>query len=131
MIFLNTVSISGRLSATPERRLTRSGKTVCVFSVAVQRPWAPDTADFFNCIAWEKQAEFLIKYFTKGQHIEIVGTLIQQRWKDKKGYNRSKVEIECNQIFFGDGRTAEKAKEWPVEELTEDDYIDIPSDLPF
>ena len=77
---MNSISISGRLTKDPELRRTQSGTAVCSFSVAVDRPGVKDKTDFIDCVAWDKRAEFVSKYFLKGDPIEVNGVLTR-RWR--------------------------------------------------
>ena len=72
---MNSVSITGRITKDPELRVTPSGTSVCAFSVAVDRPNVKDKVDFLDCVAWRASAEFVSKYFHKGDGIEITGCI--------------------------------------------------------
>lgn len=85
---MNKVILIGRLTADPELRQTQSGISSCRFTVAVNRKFAnKDTgereADFITCGAWRQTAEFVAKYFSKGQMIAIEGTLRTGSYTDK------------------------------------------------
>lgn len=85
---MNKVILIGRLTADPELRQTQSGISSCRFTVAVNRKFAnKDTgereADFISCQAWRQTAEFISKYFAKGQMIAIEGTLRTGSYTDK------------------------------------------------
>lgn len=82
----NKVILNGRFTADPELRQTPSGKFVCNFSVATDRPYNKNkekTADFFNVEAWDNTAVFISRYMRKGQLVEIDGTLATKRRVDK------------------------------------------------
>lgn len=72
---MNYVSLLGRLTKDVELKQTSTGKTYCRFSLAVKKEFAKDGADFINCIAWDKRAELLANYFSKGQRVLIQGRL--------------------------------------------------------
>ncbi|MCM1508274.1 MAG: single-stranded DNA-binding protein [Ruminococcus flavefaciens] len=74
----------GRLTADPELRQTQNGTAVCRFTVAVNRRTQDKSADFISCTAWGKTAEFIDKYFTKGQMIAVTGELRTGSYQDKK-----------------------------------------------
>ena len=66
---LNKVILQGRLTETPELKVTNSGKYVTTFSLAVERDFSTGNekeTDFINIVAWNNNAEFTSKYFTKG-----------------------------------------------------------------
>ena len=116
---LNTVAISGRMTADPELKQAKKNDSETIsyvrYSIAVQ---SGKDADFINCVAYGKCAEFVHKYFRKGSRVEVMGELRQNRWKDKDGNNRSELFVKADRVFFGetkaeaDARAAESA---PVE----------------
>lgn len=71
---MNKVMLIGRITKVPELRSTANGKQVCEFTLATNRVNGED-ADFIQCIVWEKQAENLCKYQTKGSLIGIIGQI--------------------------------------------------------
>lgn len=104
----NKVILGGRLTATPELKKTQSGKSVTTFNVAVNRKGNTDgaqEADFITCTAWEKQAEFVTKYFGKGSSICIVGTLRNRSFTDKNGQKRVVTEILVQEVNFVDSKS--------------------------
>ena len=92
--------IIGRLTRDPELRATQSGKQVASFSIAVNHKGRDDETSYFDCVAWERQAEVLAQYMTKGKPIFVDGDMRQSRWQDKEGNNRSKVEIHVRDFQF-------------------------------
>ena len=116
---MNTVAISGRMTADPELKQAKKNDSETIsyvrYSIAVQ---SGKDADFINCVAYGKCAEFVNKYFRKGSRVEVMGELRQNRWKDKDGNNRSELFVKADRVFFGetkaeaDARAAESA---PVE----------------
>lgn len=100
---LNVVVIMGRLTANPELRTTNSGISVTSFSVAVNRSYSKDgnnQTDFINCVAWRNNAEFISKYFTKGQMIAIRGSLQQNSYTDKDGNKRTTYDVVVDSADF-------------------------------
>ncbi len=100
---MNISAISGRLVRDPELRRSQGGKAVTSFTVAVDRPGVRDKTDFIDCVAWEKKAEFVSRYFRKGQRIEVSG-VITTRTYEKDGQNRKSTELRADQVFFGDSK---------------------------
>lgn len=102
---LNHITIMGRLTRDPEYRTTSSNLSVANFSVAVDRDFPGQSGeketDFIDCVAWRKTAEFLIKYFTKGDMIVVSGRLQIRPWTDKDGNKRRTAEIVADNIYFG------------------------------
>lgn len=106
---LNHAVIMGRLTRDIEVRRTGSGTAVASFSVAVDRDIAnKDTkereTDFLDCVAWRNTAEFLQKYFRKGDMIVVSGRLQVRSWQDKNGDKRRATEILADNVYFGQGK---------------------------
>lgn len=100
---LNVVVIMGRLTADPELRTTNNGTSVTSFSVAVNRSYSKDgnnPTDFINCVAWRNSAEFISRYFTKGQMIAIKGSLQQRSYTDKDGNKRTSYDVVVDTADF-------------------------------
>ena len=102
---MNVVCLVGRLTADPELRQTPNGISVCSFSVAVQsstkNPDGSYKADFINCVAWRQTAEFISRYFRKGQNIGLNGSIQTRTYQDKDtGKNRTAFEVVINNTYF-------------------------------
>lgn len=92
---MNKVIIKGRLTATPELKTTATDVYVTDFSVAVNRRFNKEQTDFINCQAWRQTAEFITKYFTKGQEILIIGELHIEKWlKDDETRYSTRVVVD-------------------------------------
>lgn len=101
---INQVILMGRLTRDPEMRTTPSGKSVCSFSLAVDRIGQDDQADFFDVTAWEKTGELVSQYLSKGRRCLVQGRLRQDSWDDKEtGKKRSRVEVVAFDVTFLDG----------------------------
>lgn len=112
---INSVVLMGRLVRDPEIRTTASGKSVCSFSLAVERDFQRSeekTADYFDCVAWGNTAEFVGKYFHKGRMIALQGRLQARTYKDREGNNRKVVEVVADKVSF----TGEKAESVSVQD---------------
>lgn len=101
---LNVVAIMGRLVADPELRTTQAGHSVCSFRIACDRSYVQQgqerQADFIDIVAWRQQADFVSKYFKKGNMIAVEGSLQTRQYQDKNGNNRTAVEVVANNISF-------------------------------
>lgn len=97
---MNTCILTGRLTAVPELKQTPGGKYVSGFDIAVKRPHTSDVTDFINIVAWNKTAEFITKYFKKGQMIAIRGHLTIRNYEDKNGNKRYLHEVICDEADF-------------------------------
>lgn len=99
----NLVVLTGRLTADPELKTTANGISVASFSIAVARRYrAGEEAqtDFINVVAWRQTAEFISKYFKKGNMIGIEGSIQTRRYTDKNGNNRTAFEVVVNNAQF-------------------------------
>ena len=100
---MNVVVLVGRLTDNPELRKTNNDISVTRFSIAVDRQFKSGEerqADFINIVAWRQSAEFICRYFTKGQRIGIEGSLRMNRFTDKDGNNRTSYEVVVNNAHF-------------------------------
>ena len=99
----NIVVLTGRLTADPELKTTQSGLSVTSFSIAVDRRFGSGEerqTDFINIVAWRQQAEFVAKYFKKGNLIGIEGSIQTRKYTDKNGNNRTAFEVVVNNAQF-------------------------------
>ena len=104
---LNIVALQGRLAADPEQRTTQNGTAVTSFSLAVQRNVKGSNGeygtDWIDCVAWGKTAEFICKYFQKGQLMAVNGTL-QTRSYEKDGSKRKVTQVVVQNACFCESR---------------------------
>lgn len=101
---MNTVNIMGRLTRDCELRATQTGKSVASFTIAVDSGYGEKkTANFIPCVAWEKTAEFVNKYFAKGDMIAITGEL-RSRSYEKDGQKRTVLEVLVSNVDFCGGK---------------------------
>ena len=99
----NLVVLTGRLTADPELNSTPNGISVTSFSIAVDRRYRSGEerqTDFINIVAWRTSAEFICKYFKKGNLIGIEGSIQTRRYQDKNGNNRTAFEVVANNVQF-------------------------------
>ena len=99
---MNFVILSGRFTKDPEIRYTNSKKAVASFSLAVDDGKDKDgnkKAVFIDCVAWEKTAELLDQYFSKGDGITVTGK-IQKRQYEKDGNKRYITEVLVSGVEF-------------------------------
>lgn len=105
---LNVIAIMGRLARDPELRQTTTGKNVASFTLAVDRGRKDENGqnqtDWLNVVAWEKTAEFVCRYFSKGNLIAVTGCLQTRSYQDKNGNNRTAVEIVAGTLNFCGGK---------------------------
>lgn len=99
----NLVVLTGRLTADPELKTTQNGISVTSFSIAVDRRYRAGEerqTDFINIVAWRQSAEFVAKYFKKGNMIGIEGSIQTRKYTDKNGNNRTAFEVVANNVQF-------------------------------
>ncbi len=101
---LNNLSIQGRLTHDLELRRTPSGVSVVSFSIATERNYSDDSGqrpvDFIDCTAWRGTAEFLAKYFAKGDLVLLDGEIQTRAYTDKKGDRRKATEVVVGNAYF-------------------------------
>lgn len=153
---LNVAVLMGRLVADPELRQTPSGVSVTSFTLAVDRSYvkagAERQTDFIDVVAWRGTAEFVCKYFRKGQLAAVQGSIQTRSYTDKEGNKRKAFEIVADNVHFaepkrdgasGGNHSSERAEtsrpaqsEQPAPAYSSgkaDDFEELPSDddLPF
>ena len=133
---MNIVILTGRLGKEPEVRYTQSGTAVASYSIAVPRisprEGDPD-ADWFECTAWGKAAEFAEKYMTKGRRFAVTGRLQNDDWTDKDGNKRRTTKVIVQSQEFADAKP--EGGSAPKEEAKDEGWMNVPDgideDLPF
>lgn len=128
---MNQINLIGRLTRDPEHRQTQSNKLVCEFDIAVNRIGQEQT-DFITCVVWEKQAENLTKYQSKGSLIAVNGALRVDKYQNQEGENRYKTYVLATNIEYLSSKKEETTGSEALEE--KDALKNMPideSDLPF
>ncbi len=134
---LNSVVVIGRLTKDPEERVTPSGALVCSFCLAVGNGYGEKKrTDFLDCVAWNKTAEFITRYFSKGQRLLLQGHIQTRTWQDREGKNRKAVEVIADRVGFVDLKkelTGSRGDAAAVSGAGYDEFelMDIGGDLPF
>ena len=104
----NRAVLIGRLAAAPELKTTQSGVSVCSFTLAVDRRFkgrdGEKQADFIGIVTWRQTAEFVSRYFRKGDPIGIEGSIQTRNYEDKNGNKRTAVEVVADGAFFVGGK---------------------------
>lgn len=98
---VNRIVLIGRLTADPTLRSTSTGKSVCSFSIAVNRRVKSQDgtdADFFRATCWGQTAEYVNSYITKGRLVSVDGRLETKKWTDQSGNEREGVEIVADNV---------------------------------
>ena len=130
---MNKVILMGRLTRDPEIRYTTTNNTlVAIFSLAVNRRFARQgeerQADFINIVAWDKNGEFVSKYFKKGQQVGVIGRIQTRTWDDDQGTKHYVTEVVAEEAYFADSKK-ENNSNAPFENNATSPIAD--DDLPF
>ena len=142
---MNNVSLIGRLTTAPELKHTQSNMAYTRFSIAVDRTYTKQgeerQADFINIIAWRQTAEFICRYFMKGQRIGITGEIRTGSYTAQDGTKRYTTDVVANGVYFCESKSnvnqAPTHSTQPVSQPTaaesDGSFSDMPSeeDLPF
>ena len=104
---MNSVKLSGRLTADPELKMTPQNVAVTTFILAVDRRTKEDKADFPTIVAWRQTAEFASRYLSKGRRIIVEGELRTRTYEDRDGKKRKVTEVEATNIEFADSKPAD------------------------
>lgn len=104
---MNSVQLLGRLTRDPDVRYADSGSTIARFSLAVDRRFKQEggeTADFINCIAFGKTAEFIEKYFTKGLKIALNGRIQTGSYTNKDNIKVFTTDVVVENVEFAESK---------------------------
>lgn len=104
---LNRVELIGHLGRDPETRFTPTGKKVCHFTVAVNRPGAKEP-DWFLVNAWGKLGEVCQQYLSRGRLVFVAGRLQTDRWTDDKGETQYRTHVVAYQMQMLDRKPEEQ-----------------------
>lgn len=121
---MNKVILTGRTTANPEIKIAGS-VNVCGFTLAVDRPTkagSEPVTDFIDCIAWDKTADFLVKYAPKGTKLLIEGSIQVESYVDKDGKRRRATKVRVDKVEFA----GPKVNAGGNKENTEDDDDKMP-----
>lgn len=100
---MNSVQLVGRFTRDPEVRYSNGGVSVARFSLAVDRKFKQengDSADFISCVAFGKTAEFIEKYFAKGQRIGLNGRIQTGSYTNQEGQKIYTTDVVAESVEF-------------------------------
>lgn len=131
-VMLNRIVLIGRLTKDPELRYTQSGKAVCTFTLAVDRPYLANNgnreADFINIVVWNKTAENCAQYLAKGKLAAVDGRLQIRSYDGQDGQRRYVTEVIADNVQFLSPKSEGSQQEaW----IGDSGYNSPPEDLPF
>ena len=132
----NLAILTGRLTADPELKTTPNGVSVTSFSLAVNRNYRVGEereTDFINIVAWRQTAEFIARYFRKGDLIGIEGSIQTRKYQDKNGNNRTAFEVVVNNAHFIESKKTDPLQDVQnkLNEYGDFNEVDDGDDLPF
>lgn len=132
---MNKVTLMGRLTKNPEVRYTPNNTVYTTFTLAVNRTYGKDTqeADFINIVAWNKTAEIVSTYLTKGNLIALVGRIQTRDYDGKDGKRVYVTEVVAEEIFFtgstNNGYTHKVENKTQNEEEPEIDFEELNDEI--
>ena len=105
---MNKAILMGRLTRDPELRMTSNNVSVCTFTLAVDRNYrnrdGDRLTDFIPIVVWRQQADFVSKYFSKGQRMLVVGSIQPRSYEDQSGQKRYVTEVIAEEVYFADSK---------------------------
>lgn len=128
----------GRLTRDPEVRYSNEGNAVSKFSLAVDRRYKREGqpgADFFNCVAFGKTAEFTEKYLKKGTKVVLEGELQNNNYTNKEGQKVYGMQIVVNSLEFAESKSGSNSDRESTQQVDSNDFMNVPDvaeeELPF
>ena len=138
---MNKVILMGRLTRDPEVRYSQGDSQLAIgkFSLAVDRRFKKQgdtvTADFFNCTAFGKQAEFVEKYLKQGTKILVIGRVQNDNYTNKEGQKVYSVQIIVEEMEFAESKASAEQRGQEDNNMPGDGFMNIPdgidNSLPF
>jgi single-strand DNA-binding protein len=135
---MNKVIMIGRLTRDPEVRYSNEGSAVSKFSLAVDRRYKREGqpgADFFNCVAFGKTAEFTEKYLKKGTKVVLEGELQNNNYTNKDGQKVYGMQIVVNSLEFAESKSSSNSDRESTQQSDSNDFMNVPDvaeeELPF
>lgn len=133
---MNKVILTGRFTRDPEVRYTNDGTSIARFSIVVNRRFVKEgsdqKADFLNCVAFGRSAEFIEKYFTKGMKADLSGRIQTGSYTNKDGVKVYTTDIVVEEIEFGESKGSSQtqtASPTPNPEADPDGFMSIPDGI--
>ena len=131
---MNRITLIGNLTADPEIRSTQTGKSVCTFTIAVNRKKVSEPqTDFFRINAWNGLADTCARFLSKGKKVAVIGELQARTYEDKQGKTRLSLDVSADEVEFLSPKEEKpkKEKENSDGRNAEVDLTVYSGDLPF
>lgn len=90
----------GRLTRDPELRRTETGKAVAMFTIAIDRGFDGEHTDFLPVVCWDKLAENVANFLSKGSLVAVQGSVTSRVYKTRDGQNRTAIEVLARTVQF-------------------------------
>jgi single-strand DNA-binding protein len=129
---MNSVQLVGRLTKDPNVNYANSGTSVASFTVACDRKFKQEggpSADFISCKAFGKTAEFIEKYFAKGQRIGLNGRIQTGSYQNKDGQTVYTTDVKVENVEFVAPKGSGNPQTNTNATTTNDGFMDIPADI--
>lgn len=124
---MNNVTLMGRLTRDPELKYSQAGKAYCRFTVAINRDFNKDEADFINCLAFGKTAETIAEWLGKGRRIALQGRIQTGSYQNSNGDTIYTTEVVADRFEFVDSQNENPKKT----HSNNNDVLDDNDDFPF
>lgn len=122
---MNKVIMVGTLCTDPVARTTQSGKSQSSFRIAVQRRFGVRESDFFNVVAWDKTAEFVNSYLTKGRKVAVEGSIQNRSYDAQDGSKRWVTEIMAQTVEAIGGREDGQQRNADAPQAASGEFIEV------
>ena len=126
---MNNVTLMGRLTRDPELKYSQAGKAYCRFTVAINREFNREEADFINCLAFGKTAETIAEWLGKGRRIALQGRIQTGSYQNSNGDTVYTTEVVADRFEFVDSARSETSRNQSYS--NNDDVLDDNDDFPF
>lgn len=124
---MNNVVLIGRLTKDPELKYSQAGKAYCRFTVAINREFNREEADFINCLAFGKTAETIAEWLGKGRRIALQGRIQTGSYQNSNGDTVYTTEVVADRFEFVDSQNENSKKT----HSNNNDVLDDNDDFPF
>lgn len=131
---INRVVLVGRITKNPDLRKTQSGTSVVSFTIACNRrvPSQGQDADFINCVAWNKTADFMTQYVKKGALLGVEGRIQTRSYDDKDGKRVYVTEVVADSVQFLESKKQAESvqnESYTAPVMQNNEYADYESDI--
>lgn len=132
---INRVVLVGRMTRDPELRRTQMGTAVTSFSLAINRNFSSANGerqtDFINCVVWNKAAENVERYCSKGSLVGVEGRLQSRQYDAQDGSRRTVIEVVCDSVQFLETRAARERSQQPQIDTSNQSFYNVESNNDF